>query len=69
MAEQPRRRPQPDQPEITPTRASNVRVSQLEGNRVQVEFQIDDLISRLLHRGSSAAGHCGGCNGCGGCSH
>jgi len=37
------------------------------GDRIQLEFRIDDLIKRLLPSGSSVAS-CGGCNGCHGCS-
>ena len=36
-------------------------------NHLQVEFQIDELIQRLIPAGSVAA-HCSGCNGCMGCS-
>jgi hypothetical protein len=49
---------------------SNVRVVAVSNERVQLEFQIDDLISNFLlpNKGGLAA-HCGGCNGCSGCSH
>jgi hypothetical protein len=41
----------------------------LAGNKVQVEFQIDDLISRLGLNPGRLASHCGGCNGCSGCKN
>lgn len=34
---------------------------------LQVEFEIEDLVRRLMPPGDIAA-HCGGCDGCAGCS-
>ena len=59
------------QPGSTPSPAAqsnNPKLSVAPGNKVQVEFQIDDLISRLGLPGREAS-HCGGCNGCTGCAN
>jgi len=45
------------------------RLSVAAGNKVQLEFQIDDLIQRLGVGVGRQASHCGGCNGCGGCHY
>lgn len=52
-----------------------VRVSELKDttvnitsdHKLQVEFRIDDLITKLMP-GVVADENCGGCNGCSGCS-
>jgi hypothetical protein len=51
------------------TELADARVEITSDQRLQVEFRIDDLISRLIPRGDfGPAACCGGCNGCGGCS-
>lgn len=60
-------KPTSPQPGGTPPHPQTPKITAVPGNKVQVEFQIDDLIRRLLP--VQAAGHCGGCNGCSGCSH
>ncbi len=59
-------KPTSSQP-ATGQQSQQPRVAAVKGQNIQLEFQIDDLIRRLLP--VQAAGHCGGCNGCGGCSH
>jgi len=62
-----------DKPESqsSSTSSQSPKVSVAAGNKVQVEFQIDDLIQRLGLGGGGVrvAAHCGGCNGCGGCKN
>jgi hypothetical protein len=61
-------------PEVSAEVVSTANISQLEGARVsltgeehlRIEFNIQDLIKRLLP--GSAVGHCGGCDACMGCS-
>jgi hypothetical protein len=48
---------------------AGVQWSAVGNDRVQVEFQMDDLIQRLLPGLSPDVGHCSGCNGCTGCKH
>jgi hypothetical protein len=51
------------------TELTDARVEITSDERLQVEFKIDDLISKLIPRGGfGPAASCGGCNGCGGCS-
>ena len=53
---------------IDPTsRNPSPKLSVAAGNKVHVEFQIDDLINRLGLAPDVVAAHCGGCNGCSGC--
>ena len=44
----------------------NAKVHITEGNRMRVEFKIDDLIKKLLPS-VEGPGSCGGCRGCMGC--
>ncbi|KYF55845.1 hypothetical protein BE08_04985 [Sorangium cellulosum] len=44
---------------------TTVRVT--KDHALQVEFQVEDLIKKLIP-GGIAASSCGGCNGCSGCS-
>lgn len=50
-----------------PEKPSSVSVGKIVENRIQIEFQIDDVINRLFP--GAEASHCGGCQGCSGCSH
>jgi hypothetical protein len=45
-----------------------LKISGAGGDRVQIEFQIDDLVRRLIP-GIQSIGHCGGCDACSGCKH
>ena len=44
----------------------SARVHLTEDDRLRIEFNIQDLVKRLLP--GVAVAHCGGCNGCMGCS-
>jgi hypothetical protein len=64
MAEQPTRSPTP-RPSGRPPQAPTVQ--HLSNNRVRVEFDIDQVLDRLLlgsQRGGIVIASCGGCNGC-----
>ncbi len=44
-----------------------VRIEIADGERLQVEFRIDDLVRKLIP-GGLVASSCDGCHGCSGCS-
>jgi hypothetical protein len=46
----------------------NAEVKVTADSRLQVEFQIDDLISKLHSGGRVSDASCSGCYGCSGCS-
>lgn len=56
-------------------RPEKVTVKAAGDGKIQIEFQIDELIRRLVTpsaRGSRSRGEtasCGGCHGCHGCEH
>lgn len=51
-------------------RPAGPRVVHVSGDRVRVEFQVEDLVNRLLQdiarQGGTQVASCGGCNGCSG---
>ena len=59
----------PDKPAKEELKSPKVNVVPTADGRVRIEFEIDDLVRRLLPGGIHALGHCGGCNGCTGCKH
>ena len=62
----------PKPPQTTQTSGTStpaIKVASVAGTKVQLEFQVDELVRRLLPGSTVSAAHCGGCNGCGGCSH
>ena len=64
-----------DESAKTPTAVRMLHASPLESakvkvtkdNTLQVEFNVEDLVKRLMP-GGLVASSCGGCNGCSGCS-
>lgn len=50
-------RPRTEAPQVTP-------VSSSAGDRVRIEFHIDDLVGRLIAGRGAPTPSCSGCNGC-----
>ena len=49
------------------TELDDAKIKLTSDHHLQVEFRIDDLVRKLVPKGSTVA-NCGGCHGCMGCS-